>query len=378
MADAPCGRRLLLSPRLRGGSRTCHLHDDPVFGVQTRCPFVALPTPTVSTLPDLCRSFLSPTRLPPSTHVPPPPTLSPFIPTPSTSPLDCAVSPAIDVSNPSSPDVSVPPASPPPTRNPPTMGNLAMKLMSHPTVKSHVDEVEGPSARLSRRSNTKRNRGGQSVRDHCRAACDDFMLPPDAPPPRKAPPVVAEEHATAATFDSVHGSMRLKGLLVNGVIDGGAGGSGVAGGSGSCSGVVTAAPPVPDVSGGGVSGDRGGGDGCVRGPGSSVSSSSRSSMAEDEPDPAASSPALLSALRKASTCGGRTAAPPATASRGPPSASMPALFDGDVGVRSVRFLGVAGIIGDQPVSAGGSSRVEPIRLRPKPMLQRPIAHVMSM
>lgn len=269
------------------------------------------------------------------------------------------------------------------------MGNLAMKMMSHPTVKSHVDEVEGPSARLSRRSNTKRNRGGQSVRDHCRAACDDFMLPPDAPPPRKAPPVVAEEDATAATFDSVHGSMRLKGLFVNSDVDGDASGGVPASGSdgGSGGGVVNAAPPVADVtaaapvadvSGDGASGDRGGGDGCARGPGSSVSSSSRSSMAEDEPCPATSSPALLSSLRKASTYRGRTAAPATATPRGPPSASMPALFDGDAGVRSVRFLGVAGIIGDRPVSAGGSSRVEPIRLRPKPMLQRPIAHVMSM
>lgn len=111
-----------------------------------------------------------------------------------------------------------------------------------------------------------------------------------------------------------------------------------------------------------------------------MSSSSRSSLAEDEPRPAASSPELLSSLRKASTCdGGETpAAPAAAAPQSPSSASMPALFDGDAGVRSVRFLGVAGIIGDGPVKAGGSSRVEPIRLRPKPMLQRPIAHVMSM
>eukprot|EP00168_Porphyra_purpurea_P000769 TRINITY_DN1089_c0_g1_i3.p3 TRINITY_DN1089_c0_g1~~TRINITY_DN1089_c0_g1_i3.p3 ORF type:complete len:176 (+),score=53.50 TRINITY_DN1089_c0_g1_i3:756-1283(+) len=92
------------------------------------------------------------------------------------------------------------------------MGNLAMKAMSHPTVKSHVDEAEGPSARLSRRSNTKLNRGHQSVREHCRLACD-FQLSPNAPPPRSAPPVVAEDDATESTFDSVHGSMRLKGLF---------------------------------------------------------------------------------------------------------------------------------------------------------------------
>lgn len=257
------------------------------------------------------------------------------------------------------------------------MGNLAMKLMSHPTVKSHVDEVEGPSARLSRRSNTKRNRGGQSVRDHCRAACDDFMLPPDAPPPREAPPVVAEEDATATTFDSVHGSMRLKGLLVNGGVRGDVASSGGSlNGDGSCNdGKVSGS----SGSGDGVRAGEGDGDGCVRGPGSSVSSSSRSSMADDNSCPDPSSSALSPSLRKAKSCGGMVAASTAAAAPcGPPSESMPALFESGAGVRSVRFLSVAGIIGDGPVTAGGSSRVEPIRLQSKPALQRPIAHVMSM
>lgn len=248
------------------------------------------------------------------------------------------------------------------------MGNLAMKMMSHPTLKSHVDEAEGPSARLSRRSNTKRNRGGQSVRDHCRVRCDDFVLPPDAPPPRKAPAVVAEEDATASTFDSVHGSTRLKGLLADG--DVGHGGAGAAGGSGSGG----------DSGGGGGGGDSGGGgEDLARGPGSSVSSSSRSSMSEDDVGPAASSPVLLPSLfKKESGAGRRKTVAVSAGPRGPPSASMPSLFDAEAGVRSVRFLGVAGIIGDGPVAAGGSSRVEPIRLRSKPMPQRPIAHVMSM
>lgn len=247
------------------------------------------------------------------------------------------------------------------------MGNLAMKLMSHPTLKSHVDEAEGPSARLSRRSNTKRNRGGQSVREHCRARCDDFSLPPDAPPPRKAPPVVAEEDATASTFDSVHGSTRLKGLLADGGV--GRGGAAATGGSGSGG----------DSGSGGGGGDSGGrSKDLARGPGSSVSSSSRSSMAEEDADPAASSPGLLPSLCKESGTGGRKKLAMAAGPRGPPSASMPALFDGEASVRSVRFLSVAGIIGDGPAAAGGSSRVEPIRLRSKPMPERPIAHVMSM
>ncbi|GAB0489347.1 hypothetical protein MMPV_000565 [Pyropia vietnamensis] len=263
------------------------------------------------------------------------------------------------------------------------MGNLAMKLMSHPTVKSHVDEVEGPSARLSRRSNTKRNRGGQSVRAHCRAACGDFMLPPDAPPPREAPPVVAEEDATATTFDSVHGSMRLKGLFVNGGVHGdfaSSGGSRSGDGSSNDGKVSSSGGSGNGVSSGdGVSAIDGDGDGCVRGPGSSVSSSSRSSIAEDDPCPDMSSSALSPSLRKAKSCGGRVAAPAAAAaSRDPPSASMPALFESGAGVRSVRFLSVAGIIGDGPITAGGASRVEPIRLQSKPALQRPIAHVMSM
>ncbi|OSX70865.1 hypothetical protein BU14_0647s0004 [Porphyra umbilicalis] len=223
------------------------------------------------------------------------------------------------------------------------MGNLAMKAMSHPTVKSHVDEAEGPSARLSRRSNTKLNRGLQSVRDHCRSACD-FKLSADAPPPRSAPPIVAEEDATESTFDSVHGSTRLKGLF-DGAAD-------------------------------------------AEGPGSSCSNSNRSSVDEDTLAVAAasSSPSLRSlatvggsqttvppaALRKASSEGGLR---PSSGVVESSATSMSSAYDADAAPRSVRFLSVAGIITDAPAAG---SVVEPIRLRHRPEMKRPIAHVMSM